>query len=44
MISCMLGLDNDSIDPEREELLLDKLTLLAIELLGDHLAHIYVTN
>ena len=35
MISCMLGLHNDSIDPERKELLLDKLTSLAIELSGD---------
>ena len=35
MISYMLCLHNDSIDPEREELLLDKLTSLAIELSGD---------
>ena len=31
----MSGLHNDSIDPERKELLLDKLTSLAIELSGD---------
>ena len=30
MISCMLELHNDSIDPERKELLLDKLTSLEL--------------